>query len=150
MVQGVTFRIELPPLKTGNYSASDGTIVKTKNENNNVILYLSTDVAAHATKEIIIEPEAPREMMVVSLPHKPVEGKISFSIKDTKGKVLQNAEIIIDSKYYQPDAKGNVNVDLKRGVHKVQIQSPGYEPFISTFNVKGRIYLIQQLFGMGS
>ena len=49
-----------------------------------MIVYVSTDISAHATKEIIIEPDIPREKIVVTLPQQPVEGQITISIKDTK------------------------------------------------------------------
>jgi hypothetical protein len=147
MVQGVTFKVSLPVLKTGSYTVDKGTIVKTKTENNRIIVYISTNIAEHDTQEITIEPSTPREKIVVTLPRQPVEGQTIISIKDTAGNPLKNAEAIIDSKYYRPDSKGNINIDFKRGVHSIQIGCPGYESYTSTLNVKGRIYLIEKFFG---
>jgi hypothetical protein len=144
VVQGVTFRIVLPALKTGGYQLNDGTITKTKTDKNHIIVYVSTDISAHATKEIKIIPQAPKEKIVVTMPQRLVEGVITISLKDTNGNPLPNADIIIDSKYYSPDAKGNINIKLMRGVHNVQILSPGFEPYDTILNVKGRIYMIEQ------
>jgi hypothetical protein len=145
-VQDVTFKIMLPALKTGSYNVSGGTIVKTKAENNYAIVYVSTDISAHATQDIIIEPDTPREQIVVTMPRQPIEGQITISMEDTNGNPLKDVYAIIDSKYYQPDARGNVNIDLQRGVHKLEIRCPGYETYSSILNVKGRIYLIEQFF----
>jgi hypothetical protein len=149
-LQGVTFRIVLPTLENGNYSASGGTIIKTITDNNQSIVYVNTDVVAQNTKEIIIEPDAQREKIVVSIPPHMVEGQNTISIKDIDGTALQDADVIIDTKYYHPDLQGNVKVDLTRGNHTVQIQSPGYEKYSTILVVKGRIYLIEQYFGIGS
>lgn len=146
MVQQVTFRIVLPALKTGNYTARGGNIVRAKADKERVILYVSTDISAHATQDITLEPDIPREKIVVTQPRQPIEGQITISIEDTNGNPLKNAYAIIDSKYYQPDAKGNVNIDLQRGIHKLEIRCPGYETYSSILNVKGRIYLIEQFF----
>jgi hypothetical protein len=149
-VQGVTFKIILPPLKTGSYKVTEGTIVKTLVENNQVIVYVSTDIPSHTTKEITIEPESQREKIVVSIPKQPVEGQNTISIKDVLGNPLREADVIIDTKYYHPDLQGNVNVYFTRGIHTVRIQSPGYEEYSTILNVKGRIYLIEQYLGIGS
>jgi hypothetical protein len=146
LVQGVTFRIELPELKKGKYNVSEGTLVKTKSENGQVIIYASTDILAHATKEITVKPDSPRDKIVVTMPQQPIEGGLRISITDTAGKPLQNADAIIDSKYYKPDPNGYVNVNLKRGVYLLKIQCPGFETQSSTLNVKGRFYVIEQIF----
>jgi hypothetical protein len=150
IVQGVSFRVRLPVLKNGVYKVSDGLIVKTKLDNETMFVYISTDILAHTTKNIIIEPEGSKEMIFVTIPRQPVEGITTISIKDIKGNSLKNADVIIDSKYYQPDANGNVQIDLKRGIHTIEILCPGFESYSSKINVKGRIYLIGQFFGIFS
>jgi hypothetical protein len=146
LVQNVTFRIVLPELKTGHYTVNDGNIVKTRADNNQVVVYASTDIPAHVTKEITIEPDVPRQKIIVTLPSQPAEGPMTISIKDSAGNPLRDANVIIDSKYYPPDANGNVNIDVTRGVHSVRIQYPGYETYSTTLNVEGRYSLIQQFF----
>jgi hypothetical protein len=145
-VQQVTIRVVLPALKTGNYNASGGRIVRTKTDNDNIIFYVSADIPAHETKEITIEPADTRKTIVVTLPRQPIEGLVKISIKDITGKPLTGAEVIIDTKYYQPDKNGDITIDFKRGIHTVQIENSGYETYRSTLNVKGRIFIIEQFF----
>ncbi|MCX5844419.1 MAG: hypothetical protein NT022_11895 [Deltaproteobacteria bacterium] len=145
-VQGVTFRIILPALKTGSYRVSEGSIVKTIPENKSVIVYVRTDISSHTTKEITIEPEVQREKIVVTIPPQPVEGENTISMKDSEGSPLRDADVIIDAKFYHPGEQGNVIVYLTRGIHKLEIRSPGYEKYSSTLTVKGRIYMIEQYF----
>jgi hypothetical protein len=109
-----------------------------------VILYVSADIPAHSSQEIVVEPDTPREKIVTSFPTPLIEGSILFSVKDANGKPLENADILIDSIYYYGDKEGKVTVDLKRGIHSVRIQAPGYETYTSPLEVKGRISLIEQ------
>ncbi len=146
LVQQVTFRVVLPPLKTGSYTARGGNIVKTKAEDNRVIVYVSTDIPAHDTREIIIEPVVPRKTIVVTMPSRLIEGQITISIGDKDGNPLTDAYAIIDSKYYLTDAKGNVNIDL-RGVSTCwRSGARDMKSIVQILNVKGRIYLIEQFF----
>ena len=147
MVQNVSFSIVLPELKTGNYTVNDGKIVNAKADHNKVVVYTSTDIPAYATKEITIEPDTPRQKIVVAMPTQLVEGTITISIADSAGNPLRYADALIDSKYYYSDVDGNIKIDLKRGVHTVQINYPGYETYDSTLNVKGRYAFIQTFFG---
>ena len=146
-VSHVSFTIVLPSLKSGGYKISNGELVRTKKENNQVILYVSTDVPAHSSQEIVIEPDTPRQKIVTSFPVPLTEGTIIFSVKDADGKPLKNMDITIDSTYYYADKEGKVTVDLKRGMHTIKIQSPGYETYSSPLDVKGRIELIKHYFG---
>jgi hypothetical protein len=143
-VQGVTFRIVLPELKKGNYTVSGGTLVKTKSENVTAIVYVSTDITAHATKEITVQPDSPREMIIVTMPAQPTEGGLKISVTDSAGKPLKNADVIINSKYYKPDKDGYVNINLKRGVYQLTIKCPEFVTYSTTLKVKGRLYQIEQ------
>ena len=142
----VTIKVSLPILKKGNYSATGGEIVKNKIDNNNQLVYVTTNLPAFSSKQIIINPEIKREKMVVKLPDKLVEGTVSISIKEENGNPLRTADVIVDSDYYQPDMNGNVDIVLKRGVHSIKVQNPGFETFSSDFKVRGRILLIEDLF----
>jgi hypothetical protein len=146
IVQQVAVRIVLPHLKNGSYIASGGKIVKTEADSERVSLFLSTDIPAHATQDITIMPDTPREKIVVTLPQQPIEGGITITLEDKNGIPLTEAKAIIDSKYYHPDEKGNVNVGFARGNHTLEVWCPGYEVYTSTLNVKGRIYFLEQFF----
>lgn len=147
-VSHVSFRIVLPILKSGGYKVSNGEMVRTIEEDNNVFLYVSTDIPPHSSQEIVIEPDTPRKKIVADFPTPLVEGNIIFSVKDTNGKPLENTDITIDSTYHYADKEGKVAVDLKRGLHTIKIQSPGYETYSSIVKVRGKIYLIEQFFNI--
>lgn len=140
MVQNVTFKVSMPVLKSGEYKVNNGAITRTKVENYRIIVYVSTDIPAYGTQEITIAPENPRETIVVTIYEQPIEGDIVISIKDVNGYPVENTDVVIDSKYYLVDERGNVHVQLKRGIHDLNIQSPGFETYSSTLDVKGRMY----------
>ena len=75
MVPQVAFRIILPALKEGNYSARGGTITTTKADKGKMIVYASTDIPAHTSKEITIEPDTARLKIVVTQPRRAGRGK---------------------------------------------------------------------------
>jgi hypothetical protein len=139
-VRQVTFRVVLPLLDEGGYNVTEGKILKLNQDNDNVVMLISTDIPAMAIKEITIRPSAPKKIINVTVPAHAVEGQVRITIKDMAGKQLPGAEAIIDTKYYFPDKNGDIIIDLKRGIHTVQIQAPGYETYSSKLDVKGRIY----------
>jgi hypothetical protein len=143
-VSHVTFKVVLPALRTGRYTATGGSIAREISGYNYRIIYVSTDIPARGTKEIRIEPAEARKPMTVNLPRQPIEGEMLISITDDTGKPLTGAEAIIDSKYYYPDKNGEITVDIKRGMHTITVQNPGYMTYHSTFKVKGRIFIILQ------
>jgi hypothetical protein len=145
-VRQVAFRVVMPDLGGGKYNVTKAKIVRTTMDNNNNIIYISTDISAHETKEITIIPVDPEKKMNITLPRYPIEGQIHISINDITGKPLTNAEAIIDTKYYFPDKNGDINVDLKRGIHTIRIQKPGYETYYSDLVVEGRVYGLKQFF----
>ena len=140
IVQDVTFRVVLPSLNSGKYTVNDGKIIRTKMDDENVVVYISTDIPAHGIKEITIRPADPKKTINVTLPQHPVEGEVQISIHDMAGNPLENAWAIIDTKYYFPDNEGDITINFKRGIHTVQIQNPGYETYNAELEVKGRIY----------
>jgi hypothetical protein len=60
---------------------------------------------------------------------------------------VENTDVRVDSRYYPVDEKGNVKIQLRRGLHELIVQSPGFEKYSSTLDVKGRIYLIEHYLG---
>jgi len=144
-IQQVTFRVVLPALSSGNYNVSGGgRIVRTKTEDDTIIVYVSTDIPAHETKELTLEPADPRKTIVLTMPKQPIEGLVKISVKDITGKPLTGADVIIDTKYYHPDKNGDITIDFKRGVYSIKIRAAGFETYSTILNVKGRIYLIEQ------
>jgi len=145
-VQDVTFRVVMPLLKSGGYNVTEGKIVKTKPDDDKIIVYISTDIPAQGSKEITVNPAEPKKKINVTLPHQPIEGSITISVNDMAGNPLTDAEVIIDTKYYFPDKNGDITIDLKRGIHTVLIEVPGYESYTSNLDVKGRIHILVSFF----
>jgi hypothetical protein len=141
MVKQVTFRVNVPPLKNGNYSVNEGKIIRTKEEIENQVIYVSVDLPASSSKKIIISPENKREQMVVKIYERLLEDTISITVKDENGEPLSTSDVIIDSNYYPLDKEGTVQVLLRRGLHTIHIQNPGYNTFDYTIDVKGRLAL---------
>jgi hypothetical protein len=147
-VGNVTFKITLPLLTTGNYLINDGKIIRTKNGAGQSILYISTDIPGNSTKNIIIEPDVQRKSFVVEIPQQPIiAGSSIITVKDEEGNPLNDVDVIIDSDYYQTNINGAVSVDLQRGYHTIIIQSPGFEKYSSIINVRGRVFIIEQMIG---
>lgn len=144
-VRNVTFKVTLPALAEGNYRASDGGIVRIKHENNQSFLYISIEIPPESTKNIIIEPDMQRKTFRIEIPQLPIiEGSNAITVKDMAGNPINGAEVFVDTDSYQTDKNGVIHVNLGRGYHKIMVQSPGYEKYSSTINVKGRIFIGQQ------
>jgi hypothetical protein len=146
-VRDVTIRVDMPILK-GGYNVTDARIIKKKTEGERDILYLSTDIPVRSSQEITVMPAEPKKMMNITLPRLPIEGEVTITIADEAGNPLSGAEAIIDTKYYLADRNGEITLDLKRGLHTIQIQMPGYESYNSILDVKGRVYLLQSVFNI--
>ena len=68
-------------------------------------------------------------------------------MKDEGGNLLSGVDVLVDTNHYQTDEKGTITVNLVRGYHKIAIQNPGYEKFSESVYVRGKIFLIEQIFG---
>ena len=84
----------------------------------------------------------------MKFPQQPViEGSNLITVRDEAGNPLNGVDVLVDSVYYTTDKTGTVHVDLGRGNHMIAIQAQGYKKSSSVLNVKGRIYVIEQLIG---
>ena len=105
------------------------------------------EIPAESTKDIIIEPDMQRNTFRIEIPQQPIiEGSNAITVKDMAGNPISGAEVFVDTDSYLTDKNGKVYVNLGRGYHKITVQSPGYEKYSSTINVKGRIFIGQQFF----
>jgi hypothetical protein len=146
MVRKITFKITLDNLTSGNYTTNQGRIVKMKKVNDSQIIYVSTDIPAHSTQNLIIKPDFVRKKLNVVYPPQLTEGTLKFTVKGENNVPLSNAVFSIDTTFYRTDDDGNVNVILHRGSHRLTVQSPGYEKIDSEILVKGRVVNIQNFF----
>jgi hypothetical protein len=138
-VEKLTFKVELDALNPGNYTSNQGRIVKTEKINDTEFMYINTDIPAHTTQNLIIKPDLARKPLQVQFPEFLSEGSMVINVKDMEGRPIKNAEIILDTNFYRTDKDGKVNVNVPRGTHSVLIQSPGYEKYSKTIEVKGRL-----------
>jgi uncharacterized membrane protein len=141
----VTLKVKMPSL-TGGYDVTEAKIVKIKPDDENLVVYISTDIPAQGSRLITIRPAEPKKQMNITLPRRPIEGKVMISVNDRAGNPLSGAEVIIDTKYYTPDKRGDITVDLTRGIHTLQIHSPGYESYNTELEVKGRIFILESFY----
>lgn len=147
-VRNVTFKVTFPALTNGTYRVNDGAIVRLKHGNNQSILYVNMEIPADSTKNIIIEPDMQRKSFHIEIPQKPIiEGSNAITVKDVADIPLSGVEVFVDTDYYMTDKNGVVHVDLGRGYHTITVQSPGYEKYSSIINVKGRVFIIEQIIG---
>jgi uncharacterized membrane protein len=148
MVQKVTFKVKLNELKSGNYTTNQGEIVKTQKDNGTEFIYVSMDIPAHSSQNLIITPDSARKPLYVQFPKFISEGPMVLTVMDDEGKPLQNAEVIFDLNFYRTGKDGTVIVNAPRGMYTLIIQSPGYEKYSKLIEVKGRFANIIPIFGL--
>jgi hypothetical protein len=148
-VQGVTFKVVLDKLSSGDYITSNGRIVKTELVNNTVSVYVSTDIPAHTSQNLEISPDTPRKSLNIQFPPFLSEGPLKITVRDAEGNPIKNAEVILDTAFYRTGKDGTVTVNAHRGTYTIIIQSPGYEKYTNLIEVKGRIAQILQYFKIG-
>ena len=140
MVQKVTFKVALQKLTSGNYITSQGKIVKTELSNSTEFIYVSTDIPAHTTQNIVIHRiTAQKKSLQVQFPPFLSEGPMKITVKDAEGKPIKDAEVIFDTNFYRTNKDGTVTVNAHRGTYTIIIQSPGYEKYTNFIEVKGQL-----------
>jgi hypothetical protein len=145
-VSNVTFQLKMPILQNGEYTATNGTVLK-KNETGSMEwIYVTTSLPQNQSTLLTISPNAERENLLISIPSPAVEGPFAVTVRDTNGKVLPHVEVIFDTKHYLTDSNGRVGISVRRGPHTITVQNPGYNSYTRTFTVKGRYYLIENFF----
>ncbi len=143
-VEKVTFKVVLDKLTAGNYSTSNGKIVKTEMNNETETVYVSTDIPAHTTQNLVIIPDTPRKNLDIQFPKFLTEGPIKILVKDTEGKPVKDAEVVFDSNFYQTGKDGTVTVNAHRGTYMIIIQNPGYKKYSHLVEVKGQLATIME------
>ena len=146
MVRKVTFKITLDNLSSGNYTTNQGRIVKIRKDNNSQTIYVSTDIPAHSTQNLVIKPDFVRKKLTIEYPPQLIEGNQKFTVRGENNIPLSNAVVSVDTTFYRTDDSGAVNVMVHRGLHRITVQSPGYEKVNTDLLVKGRVVNIQSFF----
>jgi hypothetical protein len=146
MIQNVTFKVTLDKLNSGDYAINGGTIVKTKQDSNRTTIYISTDIPAHSTQNLMIQPNSEREQLDVQIPDFVSEGSMKIAVKDQNARPLKDVDVIIDANFYKTDRDGIVNLNLHRGTYNIIVQHSGYKKYVKTIEVKGKLANFQQVF----
>ena len=146
LIQKVTFKVVLDELTDGNYITSVGKIVKSEVNNGTESIYVSTDVPAHTSQNLIITPDSVRKSMFIQFPQVISEGQIKISVNDDEGKPIKDAEVYFGSDFYRTRKDGTVIVNGHRGTYAITIQSPGYKKYANSLEVKGQLAGILQYF----
>ena len=139
MVKKVTFRVTLDKLKSGHYTTNIGKIVKREVTDTTESVYISTDIPAHTTQNLVVSPDTKGGKLVVSLPQILSEGQMQIYVTDMNGTPVQNAEVIFGTTSFNTDKEGKVTVDVPRGAYIVTVQSPGYDKFSQIIVIKGKL-----------
>jgi hypothetical protein len=138
-VEKVTFKVVLAELTYGDYFTSEGKIVKTEVINGTESVYVSTDIPAHTSQNLVITPDIPRKSLYVQFPQFLSEGPMKIMVKDEDGKPVKNAEVVFDTNFYRTGKDGTIIVNTHRGIYTIIIQSPGYQKYTNLIEVKGRL-----------
>lgn len=143
---GVTFKVLLPVLKSGDYKVENAQITQVTRQGDKEWVSVTTDLDGLRQTKILIAPEADRENLSVVVPSPVIEGPISLGVRTREGAGLRNAEVSVDDlKHYRTDKDGNVQFDARRGIHTVEIEIPGYNSVYLTLDVKGRLFFLSDL-----
>ncbi|KQC04052.1 MAG: hypothetical protein APR53_00210 [Methanoculleus sp. SDB] len=146
-VSGITFKVTMPRLATGNYQVTNGDIVRTQDLYDQLVLFITADIPAGGSTVVTVEPDVARKQFSVVLPGEPIEGEVSFTVLDEDGSALSGATVSVDSARYKTNSEGVVTVSLDRGYHQVNIEKAGYIKAEYQIEVKGRIYILTRLIG---
>lgn len=148
MIQNVTFKVVLDKLVSGDYITKQGRIVRTQITNDTEFIYVSTDIPAHSTQNLIITPDSARKPLQIQFPKIISEGPMVITVRDAEGKPIPDAEVIFDVNFYRTGKDGRVTVNAHRGIFRIIIQSPGYEKYSKLVEVKGQLANILTMFGL--
>ena len=147
IVKNVTFKVTMPALKKGEYQVKNATISRKNTQGSSVWLYVTCDLKPHQSTVIFVNPVQKKEDLFVDIPLQPIEGTLSLTVKDKDGIPIQKADVNVDMKRFTTDKNGIVQIILTRGEHELTVQSPGYNTLHRNLHVKGRVYIIKNIFG---
>lgn len=139
-VNGVTYKLELPVLNNScPYSATNARIPKVEIKEGTCRVYVSFDLKADEQKEIKIEPDITRKSLELDFSDV-YEGKSIIKVRDEEGNPVDEAGVYVDAQRFVSDNKGEVELTIRRGMHKIKAEKPGFVSRDYEIEVKGRIY----------
>ena len=139
-IKGVTYRLDLPAISFScPYSVSNGRISRMKMDNGKCRFYVSFDLGQAETKEVKIEPNTDRNNFDLDF-NNVYEGNNVITIRDISGEPVDRATIYIDAHRFESDNKGKTDFSIRRGIHSILVEKPGFNSLESKIEVRGRIY----------
>jgi hypothetical protein len=139
---GVTYKLNLPVLNNScPYHAINGRISKQIVKGQSCVVYVSFDLKANENKEIIVEPNISRKLFKLDLSNI-YEGDSYILIRDQEGNPVHKAIVYVDAQRFESNHKGEIQLNIRRGVHRINVEKPGFVPEYCEIEVKGKIYKI--------
>lgn len=137
---GVTYKVKMPVLNNScPYRVINGRISKCIMDNKGCVVYVSFDLKASENKEIIVEPNISRKQFKLDLLNV-FEGSSYILIRDQEGNPVDKAIVYVDAQRFESDREGKIEFNIRRGIHKINVEKPGFVPLNYEIEVKGRIY----------
>lgn len=140
-VTGVTCKVVLPKIEdTCPYKVSEnGRIVRTDEDLEKCILYVASDIEAGESKEIVIEPALTRRRFGIDF-SKLYHGTNLMEILDDEGNPVKEAFVTIDTRTYKSNEEGEVSFYVRRGVHNISVEKPGFRSRQVYIDIKSKIF----------
>lgn len=144
-VTGITYRLQLPALNDScPYYAVNGRISRQEMKYGDCMLYVSTDLMGNEHKQVTIEPDYTRKEFDLDFSGI-YEGNAIITVRDSEGAPVDDASIYVDGRNVKSNPEGEVEVLIRRGVHRIRAEKPGFISKDYEIVVKGRVYKIAGL-----
>lgn len=146
-VKGITYRMDLPAINnTCPYEAINARIPGQKIiKGGKCRIYVIFDIIAGGQKEIRVEPEIPRKEFELDFSDL-YEGRRLIKIRDNGGNPVSKARVYVDASLFETDQKGEVELEIRRGIHKITVEKPGFVSKYHEIEIKGRIHKLPGYF----
>ncbi len=143
-VKGITYKLNMPVLNYScPYSSENARIYRPEIRETKCRIYVSLDLKAGEQKNIKIESNNNKGNFELDLSNV-YDGNSLILVRDGDGKPVDKAIVYIDSRRLESNNKGEVNALIRRGLHKITVEKPGFVSKTNEIEVRGRIY---KLFG---
>jgi hypothetical protein len=146
-VNGITYKLELPVLNNScPYTVSNGRIPRQDIKEGNCRIFVSFDLKSGEQKEIKIEPNITRKTLDLDLSDLFEGDSRIIIIKDDEGNPVYKASVYVDSRWFESNQNGSVKLSIRRGIHNITVEKPGFVSRQYQINVKGRVYRVFNIF----
>lgn len=139
-VKGVTYELELPLLNNScPYHATNARIPRHEMIEGRCRVYVSFDLKPEEQKEVSVKPKITKKQFELDFSEL-YEGESIIKVKDKEGNPVPKADVYVDAKRFVSDYKGEVKLTIRRGMHRISVQKPGFVSGDYEIEVKGRVY----------